>query len=340
VEPLVEVVPNISEGRRTRLIESLAAVVDRAPGVWLLDRTSDADHNRSVLTAAGTPGGALTAMEALFDAAVGRLDMRRHQGQHPRIGAVDVVPFVPLRGTRLADCVALARRLGRSVAERHGLPVYLYGAAAPGSHPRRLAALRRPGFEGLADALAGPGGAPDYGPARPHPTAGAVAIGAREVLIAWNIQLATTDVAVARGIAATVRESGGGLPGLQALGFLLARERHAQVSMNILDPLTTPLWRVWEEVGRLAASAGVRVVDSELVGLVPARALDAVADHLGTPGPGPLGGAGTAGPVDERRWADAAAWLRLRDFSAARVLEARLAQVLARSTLPGTGVGD
>ena len=319
MEPLVEVVPNISEGRRRAVVRGLAAAVAQVPGAWLLDHTSDADHHRSVITAVGTHAGALTAMEALVAGAIERIDMRAHRGQHPRIGAVDVIPFVPLRGSSLTDCVALARRLGRSLAERHELPVYLYGAAATGPHPRRLAALRKPGFEGLGEALGGPDGAPDFGPPRPHPTAGAVAVGARDVLIAWNIQLATTDVSVAREIAGRVRERGGGLPGVQALGLLLAREGHAQVSMNLLDHVTTPLWRVWEEVGAMAASRDTRVLDSELVGLVPAAALDAVADHVEAP----------IELAAEARWAAAAAWLRLRDFSASRVLEARLGQVLA-----------
>ncbi|CAN5438978.1 glutamate formimidoyltransferase [soil metagenome] len=330
MEPLVEVVPNISEGRRNDVIEVLTAVVDGARDAWLLDHTSDADHNRSVITLAGTPDGAVAAMEALIGMAIERIDMRTHQGQHPRIGAVDVVPFVPLGGSSLRECVALAHRLGRSISERHGLPVYLYGAATSDAQGRPLAAIRRPGFEGLVEALARPDGAPDFGPVRPHPTAGAVAIGARGPLIAYNIQLATTDIAVARRIAARVREQGGGLARVQALGLYLPGEGRAQVSMNILDHVRTPLWRVWEEVARLAAAEGVPIADSELVGLAPAAALDAVADHLDVSLPPGRRTADEApsDPASERRRSEAAAWLRLRDYSSARLLETRLATAL------------
>ena len=310
---VIEAVPNVSEGRRPDVIDRLARSVNEIPGARLLHHTSDADHGRSVFTVAGGPGAVPRSMEALVATAIASIDMHEHGGVHPRIGAIDVVPFVPLEGASMAECAALARDFGATIAERHQLPVYLYAEAAMRPERRVLADVRRPGLEGLDAWLATPEGAPDLGPARAHPTAGATVVGARGVLIAWNIQLKTDDVTVARRIASRVRERGGGLPRVQALGFFLGSDGRAQVSMNLLDHGVTPMWRVFERVADLASREGTAIEDSELIGLLPRAALLAVADHLGA-----------RGSDEDSRLAAAAEWLKLRDFSAERVLERRL----------------
>ena len=311
---LVECVPNFSEGRRMEVVDALAQAVSSAEAVQLLDRTSDPDHNRSVLTFAGPAPAAVQAMERAVEVALERIDMRRHEGQHPRIGAVDVVPFVPLGETSMADCVELARSFGRTIAERFELPVYLYARAAQRSDREVLADIRRPQYEGLQAMIARPEHAPDYGPARVHPTGGAVAVGARPFLIAYNVNLQSEDVELARRIARRVRERSGGLPRVQALGLYLDDLRCAQVSMNLLDHTITPLWLVWETVVELARADGVEPRESELIGLCPLAALLEVADHAGI-GPG----------TDEARIEQAAAWLRIRDFRRTMALELRLA---------------
>ena len=232
------------------------------------------------------------------------------------MGAVDVVPFVPLGATTMADCVDVARRFAGHVADRFELPIYLYGHAALTPERRLLSAIRGPGFEGLTMAMQLRGGAPDFGPQRPHPSAGATAVGVRPFLIAFNVQLSTADVAVARRIAARVRERDGGLPAVQALGFSLPSRGCAQVSMNLLDHRLTPLWRLWEEIAGLAAEESVSPVDSELVGLAPVAALTDVAEHIGVALTRPL----------EECITLAASWLRIRDFHAGMAIELRLAR--------------
>jgi glutamate formiminotransferase len=246
--------------------------------------------------------------------------MEVHRGEHPRIGAVDVVPFVPLGDTTMDDCVDLARAFGARVAARFGIPVYLYARAAMRPDRTRLADVRRGQYEGLRDAIAGDlDRRPDFGPARTHARAGAVAVGARPFLIAYNINLASTDLELAKRIARTVRESGGGLPAVQANGFRLDEPDCAQVSMNLLDFSVTPLWRIWEAVEAEAGAAGVELAESELIGLSPLAALAAVADHVGVPADAPI----------EDRLAAAAEYLRLRDFSPLQALELRLAAAQA-----------
>lgn len=277
---IVECVPNISEGRRADVVERIVGSVRAVEGVRLLDRTSDADHNRSVITFAGPAEAVESAAHALVDAAYREIDMRTHKGEHPRLGAVDVVPFVPLAGTAMEECVALAHRFGRAVAERHGVPVYYYARAASRPERVRLPDIRKPQYEGLAEVIATTH-PPDAGPPRVHPTAGALVTGARPPLIAFNIELDTADVAVAKRIAREIRESSGGLPAIQALGFALADPPRAQVSMNLLDTSQTSLARVWREVEERAQSAGVAVLRGELVGLIPLdAALDVVASSL------------------------------------------------------------
>jgi glutamate formiminotransferase len=320
MESLLECVPNFSEGTDDGTLAALAAALEGHPGAWLLDRTADADHNRSVFTLAGFPGRVMSAAHAAVEVAIDRIDMRHQRGSHPRIGAVDVVPFVPLGDTTLEQCVDGARRFGAELAERFDLPVYLYAEAAQRPDRRILADIRRPGFEGLEAAMQDPDRRPDLGPAQPHPTAGATAVGARRALIAFNIQLSTTDVAVARRIAAGVRERDGGLPRVQALGIDLASQGCSQVSMNLLDHEVTPLWLVWETVGELARREGVSMLDSELIGLAPARALTEVADHVGVPSARSL----------QERVTEGATWLRIRRFEPTMALELRLAAARAR----------
>jgi len=271
---LVECVPNVSEGRRGEVIDRLADAIRAVEGVRLLDRTSDADHNRSVFTFAGPPEPVEAAAHALVDAAYRAIDMRTHTGEHPRIGAVDVVPFVPLAGTAMEECVEIAHRFGRAVAERHHVPVYFYARAATRPDRVRLPDIRRPQYEGLGDVI-GTTHVPDAGPSRVHPTAGALVAGARPPLIAFNIELATTDVSIAKRIAKEIRESSGGLPAVQALGFELTDPPRSQVSMNLLDLTVTSLGRAWHEVEIRAREAGVEILRGELIGLVP---LDAVVE--------------------------------------------------------------
>jgi len=271
--PLVECVPNFSEGRRAAVIDRIAAAARAVPGSRLLDVSADPDHNRTVLTIVG---GGEAVLEAAFRSAavaVSEIDLRSHQGVHPRIGAVDVVPFVPLCGASLAECVELAQRLGELLAARLGLPVYLYGAAARDPARRVLAAIRRGGFEQLQQTIGEPGRRPDLGPDRVHPTAGAVAVGARHVLIAMNVDLASQDLRAARAIARAVRESSGGLPGVQAMGVPLPSRRLVQVSMNLLDYRRTPPVAAFERVAAEAAVLGIDVAAGELVGCAPREAL-------------------------------------------------------------------
>ena len=311
---LVECVPNFSEGRRPEVVDALAERVRRTPGVHLLDRTSDRDHNRSVLTFAGSADAVTAAMEGAVEEAIRLIDMNKHQGQHPRIGAVDVIPFVPLGETTMDECIDLARAFGKRIAERFELPVYLYAKAALRPDRQVLADIRRPQFEGLKEFIHTPEYTPDFGPADLHPTAGAVAVGARPFLIAYNINLESQDLDLAKRIARRVRESSGGLPRVQALGLYLDDLRCAQVSMNLLDHTVTPLWKVWEAVGEAAREEGVELRESELIGLCPLAALVEVADHIGV----------DAGPAVEERITQAARWLKIRDFDPSMALELRL----------------
>jgi glutamate formiminotransferase len=302
--PLVECVPNFSEGRHAEVIDQIVAAFAGAhPEVLLLDRSSDPDHNRTVVTLAG-PGPALVEAAVAGAAACARLiDLTGHRGAHPRMGALDVLPFVPLGGEGLGPCAALAAEAGRRLAEEVGIPVYFYGAAARRSDRVQLPKVRGRGFEELLDQAArDPGRAADLGGPAPHPTAGATAVGARPLLIAYNVDLATADLDLARRIARAVRERDGGLPAVRALGLALARRGVTQVSMNLLDFRVTPPAAAFAAVADLARRAGVEVIGSEIVGLVPEAAL-----------------AGT----------DPAS-LGLRGFSRRLVLEERLRQALAR----------
>jgi glutamate formiminotransferase / 5-formyltetrahydrofolate cyclo-ligase len=315
MERLVECVPNFSEGRRAEVLARLREAIEGSPGVRFLDQTADVDHNRSVITFAGPPAPVTDAMERAVAVAIEAIDLNRHQGEHPRIGAVDVIPFVPIGTTTLDECVELARAFGQRIAERFDLPIYLYAAAATRAERVRLPDIRKPQFEGLREEIGQPGWAPDFGPPRLHPTAGATAVGARPFLIAFNVNLDTTDVDLARRIARRIRESSGGLPKVQALGLWLEELGCAQVSMNVLDFTVTPLWLVFEEIVAQAGAEGVTVRESELIGLAPLAALLDVADHAGV----------EPGLPAEERLRGGAAWLRLRDFDPTMALELRLA---------------
>lgn len=293
---VIECVPNISEGRDRKAVDEIAAAVGAEPGVRLLGVSSDASHNRTVLTFVGGADAIRRAIEALFAAAVPRIDLRKHAGEHPRMGAVDVVPLIPIRGATVPECVALSREIGAAIAERHGIPVYLYEDSASSEHRRNLAEVRKGEFEGFAEKMRDPAWKPDFGPDRPHPTAGAVAVGVREPLIAYNINLGTKDLAIADRIAKAIRHRSGGFRYVKAMGVALADRGEVQVSINMTNYKKTPLHRVFECVREEAARHGVAVVGSEIVGLTPAYALYMAAEH----------------------------YLRLENFSTEQVLETKL----------------
>jgi glutamate formiminotransferase len=273
---IIECIPNISEGRRTDLIDACASAI-RQTGAKLLDVKADATHHRTVYTFAGSPEAVRAGVLALFAQVIPNVDLRQHAGEHPRLGAVDVVPFVPIEGATMADCVALARTVGAELAAAYNLPVFLYEEAASSPLRRNLEDIRRGEFEGLAAKLQQPDWRPDFGPAQPHPSAGASIIGARMPLIAYNINLATDRLDVAKKIAAAVRHSSGGLRYVKAMGVDLQDRGIVQVSMNLTNFEKTPVFRVFELVKREAARYGVSVLESELVGLIPAAALTASA---------------------------------------------------------------
>jgi len=274
---LIECIPNVSEGRRPEVVARLVEAV-RGAGVRVLDHSSDASHNRSVLTLAGNAAALKAGILALFGAAIDAIDLRSHRGEHPRLGAVDVVPFVPIEGATMAECVALAKDVGAAVAERFAVPVFLYEEASDNPARKNLEDIRRGEFEGLAARMSQQGWAPDFGPAAPHPSAGASVIGARMPLIAYNINLNSDRVDVAKKIAAAIRHSSGGLRYVKAMGLKLDDRNLAQVSMNLTNYEKTPIFRVFEMVKREAERYGVSILESEIVGLVPSAALVSAAE--------------------------------------------------------------
>jgi glutamate formiminotransferase len=277
---LVEAVPNFAEGRNPIVIDAIAAALQSA-GALLLDRTSDWDHHRTVLTIAGSPASVLEGLFQGVEVAARHIDLFTHRGAHPRLGAADVVPLVPLRHITLEECVELARKLGQRIGDQLGLPVYLYEAAATRPERRNLADVRRGEFEGLIATIHTAERMPDFGPAQVGP-AGAVIVGARPLLIAYNVFLETDDVSIAQNIARTIRASSGGFPAVKALGLLI--DGQAQVSMNLVDYTQTPIHVVYDAITRLAEAYGVRVARSELIGLAPQAAmLQAAAHYLKLP---------------------------------------------------------
>jgi glutamate formiminotransferase len=296
---MIECVPNFSEGRDKAKIDAIVAAVRAVDGVRVLDLQSDASHHRSVLTLAGEAEALQGGILALVDACITRIDLRSHQGEHPRLGAVDVVPFIPLEGASIADCVALARRTGEAIASRHHVPVFLYEEAQPRAHRKALEDIRRGQFEGLAEKIKDPAWAPDYGRAEIHASFGAVVVGARMPLIAFNVNLNTDDVEIAKAIAKAVRHSSGGFRFVKGMGVmqeLPGGRRVAQVSMNMTDFSKTPLHRVFETIRSEAERRGVSILNSEIVGLTPQQALLDAAGH----------------------------YLRLAGFSAGQILETRI----------------
>jgi glutamate formiminotransferase len=295
---LIECVPNFSEGARTDVVEAIVTKVRSAGPARVLDLQSDASHNRSVLTLAGDADSLSKAVLTLVEACAGAIDLRTQRGEHPRMGAVDVVPFIPLEGATIKDCVELARKVGETIATRHHIPVFLYEEAASAPHRKGLEDIRRGQFEGLEAKLKDPQWKPDFGPSEPHPSFGAVVVGARMPLIAFNVNLATDDVEIAKKIAKGIRHSTGGYRFVKAMGLIVDvnGRKVAQVSMNMTDFTKTPLFRVTETIRNEAARYGVAIAGSEIVGLVPAQALLDSAEH----------------------------YLQLMGFSNAQVLETRL----------------
>lgn len=273
---IVESVPNISEGRRRDVVEEVVRAV-AGPERKVIDFSMDPDHNRAVITIVGTPAGTEQGIIGLTGKALELIDLRTHSGAHPRMGAVDVVPFVPVRGVTMADCVALSRQVGGEIAQKYGVPVYLYEESATRPERHNLATIRKGEFEGLAEKMRLPEWKPDFGPPHPHPSGGAVAVGAREFLIAYNVELATSDLSIAKKVARAVRHSSGGLRYVKALGFPLKEKGIVQVSMNLTNFKKTPILRVFELVKREAARYGVNVIRSELVGMAPRQAIYDVA---------------------------------------------------------------
>jgi glutamate formiminotransferase len=308
LKKLIECVPNFSEGRNLHIVNALEQAFASVPGILILHRTSDVDHNRSVITVAG-PGEAL--LEASVRAAAKALeliDLNQHRGVHPRVGALDVLPFVPLEGASMEECVKLAHETGQRIWEELRIPVYFYEAAALRPDRVKLEEVRRGQFEGLREvALIDEPRQPDLGGPGLHPTAGAVIIGARKILVAYNINLRSIDLDLARDIARQIRESSGGLPGVKALGLPLASRGLVQISMNLTDVDRTPLHAVYAEVERLAAARGVEIEESELIGLLPRRALEGTAPNF----------------------------LKLKEFDTQRIIENRVLTALEAFSLPG-----
>lgn len=261
------------------VVNALVDAVRRTPSVRLLDYSSDPAHNRSVVTMAGDATSLKTAVVALFEAALPRIDLRQHTGEHPRLGAVDVVPFVPIADVTMDECVRLAKETAAEIADRFKVPVYLYEEASDNPARKNLEDIRRGEFEGLEAKMSAPGWAPDFGPARPHPTGGATVIGARMPLIAYNINLATNRLDVAKKIAAAIRYSSGGFRYVKAMGIALEDRGIVQVSINLTNYEKTPMFRVFEAVKQEATRYGVTILESEIVGLVPAAALIETAEH-------------------------------------------------------------
>ena len=298
---LVECVPNFSEGRRPEIVEAIVSQIKAIPGVFLLDKEMDADHNRAVVTIVGEPEAAKEAAFQMIKKAAELIDLNQHRGEHPRMGAADVVPFIPLENMNTEECIRLAQDLGKRVGEELQIPVFLYEDAATRPERKNLAQVRKGQFEGLrAEIGTNPERIPDYGPNQIHPTAGATAIGARFFLVAYNVNLASQDLALAKRIAKEIRESGGGFPCVKAMGFDLADRRIVQISMNMVNYTVTSLATAYTAIQEKAEAAGVKILESEIVGLTPRDALVEAAVDL----------------------------LKIREFSQEQIIERKIAQVI------------
>src|SRR6202158_1410484 len=299
---LIECVPNFSEGRDAAKVDAIVASMSKVPGVYVLDREMDADHNRSVVTLAGNPDAVAEAALLGVGKAMELIDLTKHSGMHPRIGATDVLPFIPIEGVALEDCVALARRVGEEIWMRYRIPVYFYEAAANIPERANLENIRRGQFEGLREEMRRDHNRlPDIGDPKLHPTAGATVVGARKFLIAYNVNLNTSDISVANKIAKAIRFSSGGLRHVKSMGVALKTRNLAQVSINLTDFEATPMHRVYEMVKREAERYGTIPVGGEIMGLGPKKGLEMAADFF----------------------------LQLEDFSPAQVLENRLQAALS-----------
>ena len=276
---ILETVPNYSAGRDLQVVEKIADCFRGREHVKLLDYSADKDHNRCVITAVGEPDALAQVVIDSIGVAMKHIDLTQHEGQHPRMGAPDVVPFIPIRGCTLEDADRVARHVAQQIAERFGQPSFLYEKSATLPNRENLADIRRGGFEGMAEKMKDPLWKPDYGPQTIHPTGGVTAVGARMPLIAYNINLDTDDVEIAKKIAKVVRHSGGGFRYVKAMGVMLEERGIAQVSMNLTDYTQSSMFRVFEAVKREAARYGAGVVGSELIGLVPLRALAETAEY-------------------------------------------------------------
>lgn len=265
--------PNFSEGNSSQILEEIVSPARNKQGVKLIDYSSDPDHNRSVVSIIGEPEAMLETLFQMSEKAISLINLNNHKGQHPRCGAIDVIPLIPLEGVSVEECVGYAHRLGKRLAEELGLPVYFYGEAALKEERRDLSDVRRGGLEAISEDMRKGQRLPDVGPPRPHPTAGCVIVGVRDFLVAFNVNLATSNLDIAKKIASVVREKGGGLVGVKALGINLASRGIVQVSMNITMPFKTPLYRVLELVKLEAKRFGVEVESTEIIGPVPLKVL-------------------------------------------------------------------
>lgn len=279
---IIECVPNFSEGRDLAKIDQLVAPFRARPGVKLLNYSNDEDHNRLVVTLVGEPEALRDALIEAIGIAVKLIDLNHHQGQHPRMGAVDVVPFIPIKNTTMDEAIALSKEVAEAVAHLYGLPVFLYEKSATASHRENLATVRKGEFEGMVAKLTLPEWKPDFGPVERHPTAGVVAIGARMPLVAYNINLNTNDLEIANKIAKNIRHINGGLRYVKAMGVELTDRHITQVSINMTDYTRTALYRAFELTRIEARRYGVSIVGSEIIGLVPMEALiDTASYYLG-----------------------------------------------------------
>lgn len=298
MKKIIECVPNFSEGARKDVIDDIVSAVSEAKGAQVLDISSDPDHNRSVLTMVGDEQGLKDAILILFEKAIEHIDLTKHKGEHPRMGAVDVVPFVPIKGVTMDDCIALSKEIGELVANKFDIPVYLYEESASSPERESLPKIRKGQFEGFFEKIKQPEWKPDFGPREVHPTAGVVAIGARMFLIAYNVYLSTDNVEIADKIAKAIRHISGGLRYVKALGMMIEERKLTQVSINLVDYQKTPIYRVFELIRAEARRYGVHIVDSEIVGMVPSEAL-----------------------IDTAQY-----YLQLAGFSLSQVLENKLAE--------------
>ncbi|MFI5419742.1 MAG: glutamate formimidoyltransferase, partial [Nitrososphaerales archaeon] len=308
---MIECVPNFSEGRRADVVSAIRRAAEETRGVTVLDAQSDPNHNRMVLTIVGTPEPVKEAALSASARAIELIDLRKHAGEHPRMGVVDVVPFIPLAGSMMEDCIVLAKEFAEEFAKRFSIPVYLYEHAASRDARKNLANVREGQFEGLRNVIGVESSKdPDYGPKKIHPTAGATAVGARQILIAYNVDLNSQDLSIAKKIAKRIRERDGGLPAVKALGFELKDRKLIQVSMNLTDYSKTSLHTVFYTISNYAEEFGVSVADSEIVGLVPQNAINQAATHS----------------------------LSLRNFTDDQIIENRIVSLIAENSVRGNFV--